>query len=141
MCWWPPDGPPVERTAFLALEVQPSPTRARVTTNLALVLGGALIFIALQALQVVVSPIPGEATGILGGYLLQQFGAWAPGVFSAVGLLLSDIEQEKSRAFLRRPQPASRRFRLRPRGQRFGGAARFVWRRLPGQHPTGASDR
>ena len=43
----PPDGPPVERTAFLALEVQPNPTRARVTTNLVLVLAGALIFVAL----------------------------------------------------------------------------------------------
>ena len=32
-----------------------------------------VIFIALQALQVIVSPIPGEATGILGGYL---FGQW-----------------------------------------------------------------
>ena len=33
-----------------------------------------VIFIALQALQVIMSPIPGEATGILGGYL---FGAVA----------------------------------------------------------------
>jgi hypothetical protein len=34
-------------TAFLALEVQPNPTQARVTTNLVLVVSGALIFIGL----------------------------------------------------------------------------------------------
>ena len=32
-----------------------------------------VIFIALQALQVIIAPIPGEITGILGGYL---FGEW-----------------------------------------------------------------
>src|SRR3990172_5341291 len=32
-----------------------------------------LIFVGLQVLQVVLSPIPGEATGVLGGYL---FGTW-----------------------------------------------------------------
>ena len=32
-----------------------------------------IIFIVLQVLQVVFAPIPGEATGALGGYL---FGAW-----------------------------------------------------------------
>jgi pimeloyl-ACP methyl ester carboxylesterase len=42
-----PDGAFIERTSFLALEVQPTPTRARVTTNLVLVGAGALIFIGL----------------------------------------------------------------------------------------------
>ena len=32
-----------------------------------------VIFIALQALQVIIAPIPGEVTGILGGFL---FGEW-----------------------------------------------------------------
>ena len=32
-----------------------------------------VLFIALQTLQVIMSPIPGEATGFLGGYL---FGEW-----------------------------------------------------------------
>jgi uncharacterized membrane protein YdjX (TVP38/TMEM64 family) len=42
-------------------------------------------FILIQALQVVVAPIPGEATGFLGGFL---FGA-APGfVYSSLGLTL-----------------------------------------------------
>ena len=47
-----------------------------------------VIFIALQALQVVVSPIPGEATGILGGYL---FGQWLGLVYSTIGLTLGSI--------------------------------------------------
>lgn len=47
-----------------------------------------VIFIALQAFQVVFSPIPGEATGILGGYL---FGQWLGLVYSTVGLTLGSI--------------------------------------------------
>src|SRR2546427_11848265 len=31
-----------------------------------------VIFVALQALQVIIAPIPGEVTGILGGVLLGQ---------------------------------------------------------------------
>src|SRR2546430_6210988 len=31
-----------------------------------------VLFIALQALQVIVSPIPGEATGLLGGHLFRR---------------------------------------------------------------------
>ena len=46
---------------------------------------GPLIFISIQVLQVLLAPIPGEASGILGGYL---FGFW-PGLFySTVGLTL-----------------------------------------------------
>lgn len=44
-----------------------------------------LIFIGLQALQVVLSPIPGEATGVLGGFL---FGTWVGAVYSTLGLTL-----------------------------------------------------
>jgi uncharacterized membrane protein YdjX (TVP38/TMEM64 family) len=47
-----------------------------------------VIFIVLQALQVVVSPIPGEATGILGGYL---FGQWLGLVYSTIGLTLGSV--------------------------------------------------
>ena len=32
-----------------------------------------VVFIGLQALQVIIAPIPGQLTGILGGYL---FGEW-----------------------------------------------------------------
>ncbi|MCX5877047.1 MAG: TVP38/TMEM64 family protein [Deltaproteobacteria bacterium] len=44
-----------------------------------------LIFITLQILQVVVAPIPGEASGILGGYL---FGALPSFVYSTIGLTI-----------------------------------------------------
>ena len=46
------------------------------------------VFIIVQALQVVISPIPGEATGLLGGFL---FGL-APGfIYSTLGLTLGTI--------------------------------------------------
>jgi len=44
-----------------------------------------LIFISLQILQVVVAPIPGEASGVLGGYL---FGALPAFVYSSIGLTI-----------------------------------------------------
>lgn len=47
-----------------------------------------LIFVGLQALQVVVAPIPGELTGILGGYL---FGQAVGLVYSTVGLTLGSV--------------------------------------------------
>lgn len=45
----------------------------------------ALIFMGLQVLQVLIAPIPGEASGILGGYL---FGAWPGFLYSSLGLTL-----------------------------------------------------
>jgi uncharacterized membrane protein YdjX (TVP38/TMEM64 family) len=44
-----------------------------------------LVFVALQALQVVVAPVPGEATGILGGFL---FGTVPGFLYSTIGLTL-----------------------------------------------------
>jgi uncharacterized membrane protein YdjX (TVP38/TMEM64 family) len=44
-----------------------------------------VVFVVIQALQVVISPIPGEATGFLGGYL---FGQWLGFIYSSVGLTL-----------------------------------------------------
>jgi len=46
---------------------------------------GPIVFIMLQALQVVAAPIPGEATGILGGYL---FGTLPGLIYSTIGLTL-----------------------------------------------------
>jgi uncharacterized membrane protein YdjX (TVP38/TMEM64 family) len=46
---------------------------------------GPLVFIALQALQVVAAPFPGEATGILGGYL---FGTLPGLIYSTIGLTI-----------------------------------------------------
>jgi uncharacterized membrane protein YdjX (TVP38/TMEM64 family) len=42
-----------------------------------------IIFIVLQVLQVIFAPIPGEATGVLGGYL---FGAWPGFIYSSIAL-------------------------------------------------------
>jgi uncharacterized membrane protein YdjX (TVP38/TMEM64 family) len=49
---------------------------------------GPVIFMLIQALQVVISPIPGEATGFLGGYL---FGEWLGLVYSTIGLTLGSV--------------------------------------------------
>ncbi len=47
-----------------------------------------VIYILLQALQVVLSPIPGEATGFLGGFF---FGAWLGFVYATIGLTLGSL--------------------------------------------------
>ncbi len=49
---------------------------------------GVVGFIAVQILQIVVSPVPGEATGLLGGFL---FGKWAGFVYSTVGLTAGSV--------------------------------------------------
>jgi uncharacterized membrane protein YdjX (TVP38/TMEM64 family) len=46
------------------------------------------LFVLLQALQVMVAPIPGEATGFMGGYL---FGGFSGFVYSMVGLTLGSF--------------------------------------------------
>lgn len=46
---------------------------------------GPIVFITMQALQVVAAPIPGEATGILGGYL---FGTVLGLIYSTIGLTI-----------------------------------------------------
>lgn len=47
-----------------------------------------LMFMALQILQVVFAPVPGEATGILGGYL---FGAWPGFIYSSIALAAGSV--------------------------------------------------
>jgi uncharacterized membrane protein YdjX (TVP38/TMEM64 family) len=47
-----------------------------------------VIFMGLQALQVIIAPIPGEVTGILGGYL---FGQWVGLLYSTIGLTLGSV--------------------------------------------------
>jgi uncharacterized membrane protein YdjX (TVP38/TMEM64 family) len=49
---------------------------------------GPVIFIGLQALQVIIAPIPGELTGILGGYL---FGQWIGLLYSTIGLTVGSV--------------------------------------------------
>ena len=47
-----------------------------------------IVFIAIQALQVIISPIPGEITGPVGGAL---FGTWLGLFYSTVGLTLGTL--------------------------------------------------
>lgn len=47
-----------------------------------------LMFMILQILQVLFAPVPGEATGILGGYL---FGAWPSFIYSSIALGVGSI--------------------------------------------------
>jgi uncharacterized membrane protein YdjX (TVP38/TMEM64 family) len=49
---------------------------------------GPILFMLLQALQVIISPIPGEATGFLGGYL---FGEWLGLLYSTIGLTFGSV--------------------------------------------------
>jgi uncharacterized membrane protein YdjX (TVP38/TMEM64 family) len=46
------------------------------------------VFVAIQALQVIISPIPGEITGPVGGAL---FGTWWGLVYSSIGLTLGTL--------------------------------------------------
>ena len=48
-------------------------------------LWGPLVFIGVQIGQVVFSPIPGELTGFLGGYI---YGVWTATLYSTIGLSL-----------------------------------------------------
>jgi uncharacterized membrane protein YdjX (TVP38/TMEM64 family) len=47
-----------------------------------------LVFVSVQALQVVIAPIPGEATGFIGGYL---FGVPLGMLYSTIGLTMGSI--------------------------------------------------
>jgi uncharacterized membrane protein YdjX (TVP38/TMEM64 family) len=47
-----------------------------------------LVFITLQVLQVIFAPVPGEATGFIGGYI---FGAGKGFLFSTIGLSLGSL--------------------------------------------------
>src|SRR3989442_14147116 len=47
-----------------------------------------IVFIMIQALQVIISPIPGEITGPVGGAL---FGTWLGLLYSSIGLTLGTL--------------------------------------------------
>jgi uncharacterized membrane protein YdjX (TVP38/TMEM64 family) len=47
-----------------------------------------ILFMVLQALQVIIAPIPGDATGFLGGYL---FGEWLGLLYSTIGLTVGSV--------------------------------------------------
>ncbi|MGV8075182.1 MAG: TVP38/TMEM64 family protein [Syntrophobacteraceae bacterium] len=75
---------------------------------------GFIGLIVLQALQVVVSPIPGEATGLLGGYL---YGPYLGVLLSTIGLTLGSylafiLSRALGRPFVKKfvPQSVLQRF-------------------------------
>jgi uncharacterized membrane protein YdjX (TVP38/TMEM64 family) len=47
-----------------------------------------LFFIAVQIFQVILAPIPGEVSGLVGGYL---FGTWACFLYSTIGLTVGSV--------------------------------------------------
>jgi uncharacterized membrane protein YdjX (TVP38/TMEM64 family) len=47
-----------------------------------------LAFIVIQALQVVIAPIPGDVTGLLGGFV---FGEWLGFIYSTIGLTIGSL--------------------------------------------------
>ena len=47
-----------------------------------------VVFVLLQALQVIVAPIPGDLAGLLGGYL---FGEWLGVLYSTIGMTLGSL--------------------------------------------------
>lgn len=59
-----------------------------------------IFFVLLQALQVVISPIPGELTGIVGGYI---YGATSGFILSTLGLALGSLAAFELARILGRP--------------------------------------
>src|SRR5947208_14628039 len=47
-----------------------------------------LVFIVIQALQVIIAPIPGDVTGVLGGF---AFGQWLGFLYSTIGLTIGSL--------------------------------------------------
>jgi uncharacterized membrane protein YdjX (TVP38/TMEM64 family) len=93
-----------------------------------------LYFVGLQALQVVVSLVPGELTGLLGGYI---FGASLGFVYSTVGLTLGAtvavlIGRFFGRVFVERLIPARLLNGMGRRVDRWGLVAVFAFYLIPG---------
>jgi len=73
-----------------------------------------LIFMAIQIAQVILAPIPGEATGFIGGYL---FGAAQGFIYSSISLAIGSlinffIGRFLGKRFIRRVIPAAKRQRM-----------------------------
>ena len=73
-----------------------------------------LVFMGIQIAQVVLAPIPGEATGFIGGYL---FGALKGFAYSSISLAIGSlinfmIGRFLGRRFIRRVIPAAQRQRM-----------------------------
>jgi uncharacterized membrane protein YdjX (TVP38/TMEM64 family) len=76
--------------------------------------GAPLVFMGIQVLQVVFAPIPGEATGLVGGYL---FGTFEGFVYSSIALTVGSwinfmIGRLLGHRYVRRMIPAAYRERM-----------------------------
>lgn len=95
---------------------------------------GPLVFIAFQVAQVFIAPIPGELTGVAGGYI---FG-WLPAlIYSTVGLTLGSVinfavARLLGRAFVERAIPAKYLDRVAYLMERQGVIASFIFFVVPG---------
>lgn len=82
LTWWPDNFLATTLAQLQNLQSEGAALRARILA------GGHLapaIFILIQVAQVVLAPIPGEASGFLGGYV---FGAWPGFIYSSLGLTI-----------------------------------------------------
>ncbi len=84
-----------------------------------------LVFIGLQVLQILFAPMPGEATGILGGYL---FGVWPGFWYSTIGLALGSwLAFAIGRSFADLVGPRLQRMKGYERFDRLVHHNDFVW--------------
>ena len=93
-----------------------------------------VVFMAVQIGQVILAPIPGEATGFIGGYL---FGAGPGFVYSTLSLSLGSFINFKlgrllGRAFVRRLVPAAQLARLDRNVRHQGALVVFLLFVFPG---------
>ncbi len=93
-----------------------------------------LVFMAVQIGQVILAPIPGEATGFIGGYL---FGAWRGFIYSTLSLSLGSwinfqLGRLLGRRFVRRLIPAAQLARLDKNVRHQGALVIFLLFVFPG---------
>jgi uncharacterized membrane protein YdjX (TVP38/TMEM64 family) len=96
--------------------------------------GAPAAFMALQILQVILAPVPGEATGFIGGYL---FGAFKGFIYSSLALAIGSwinftIGRYLGKRFVRRWIPAGTLARFDRLVKRQGVIALFILFLFPG---------
>ena len=93
-----------------------------------------LIFMLIQVLQVLLAPVPGEATGFIGGYL---FGVWPGFIYSSIGLTMGSwlnfmIGRLLGERYVRKLIPAHRFEKIDKRIKRQGVIVLFILFLFPG---------
>ncbi len=93
-----------------------------------------VVFTGIQILQVVIAPIPGEATGFIGGFL---FGAFKGFLYSSIGLSVGSlinfgIGRLLGKQFIRKLIPASQIKQLDKLVHRQGAIVLFICFLFPG---------